>query len=225
MKDRTAVIIPAAGAGQRMGGIAKPFMMLSGEPLLLHTLRPFLADSRVTRIVVALDASTAASPPSWLCVLDSRITIVPGGMTRGDSVMSALSAVDDADIVLIHDAARPLISPPVIDRAIRAAGQGECVVAAIPVTDTIQQVDGDRRIVATPDRAPLWQAQTPQAFPRAIAVEAYRKAAADGFSATDDAAVIARYGGTVRVIEGARDNIKVTVPGDVLVAEALLASR
>ena len=225
MKDRTAVIIPAAGSGQRMGGIAKAFMMLAGEPLLLHTLRPFLADARVIRVVVALDSPTAASPPTWLCALDSRITIVGGGTTRGDSVMSALSAVDDADIVLTHDAARPLVSPPVIDRAIRAAGRGECVVAAIPVTDTIQQVDGDRRIVATPDRATLWQAQTPQAFPRAMAVEAYRQAALDGFRATDDAAIIARYGAVVRVIEGARDNIKITVPGDVLVAEALLASR
>jgi 2-C-methyl-D-erythritol 4-phosphate cytidylyltransferase len=126
------------------------------------------------------------------------------------------------DVILIHDAARPLVTAMVIDRAIRAAADGECVIAATPVTDTIQQVNGHGAIVATPDRRTLWRAQTPQAFPRSIVAAAYRQAEADGFLATDDAAIITRYGGTVRVIEGDPGNMKITVPADVRIAEALL---
>jgi 2-C-methyl-D-erythritol 4-phosphate cytidylyltransferase len=221
---RAAVVIPAAGAGRRMGGEAKAFLALAGEPMLLHTLRPFLAESRVVRVVIALDAVSAAAPPTWLTALDERVTVVAGGATRGESVAGALAAIDaDVDVVLIHDAARPFVTAAVIDRAIRAAAAGESVIAAVPVTDTIQQVNGEGRITGTPERHSLWHAQTPQAFPRHVVIDAYRAARADGFTATDDAAVIARYGTVVRVIEGTRENFKVTTPTDVLVAEALLS--
>ena len=217
-----AALIPAAGAGRRYG-FFKPFQNLAGEPILLHALRPFLQDSRVKRVVIALPAEYVSDPPDWMLALDNRIALVAGGEERGDSVRNALRALpDDIDVVLVHDAARPLVSAELVDRAIRAAAAGESVVAALPATDTLQQVDAGRRIIATPDRAVLWQAQTPQAFPRAVIMAAYERAAADGVKATDDAAVVLRNGGVVRVIEGERTNIKITVPSDLAVAEALL---
>jgi 2-C-methyl-D-erythritol 4-phosphate cytidylyltransferase len=223
---RAAVLVPAGGAGTRLGGVAKPFLELAGEPLLVHTLRPFIACPEVVAIVVALPQALAEAPPAWLLGLDERILVVAGGRERGDSVRRALEAAPaDADLVLVHDAARPLATMDLVQRTIAAAARGECVIAAVRVTDTIQEVDSDRRIVATPDRSRLWQAQTPQGFPRAVLAEAYRRATADGHSATDDAALVTRYGGTVRVIEGEPENIKVTYAADLTVAEVLLRNR
>jgi 2-C-methyl-D-erythritol 4-phosphate cytidylyltransferase len=221
-----AVVVPAAGSGSRLGGVVKPFLDIAGVPMLLHALRPFLADPRVTCVVVALRPSDAADPPPWLADLDDRVRIVSGGAERQDSVRAGLAAIPaDADIVLVHDAARPLVSPALVDRAIEAARRGISAVAGVSATDTIQQVDASGRIVATPDRALLRHAQTPQAFPRGMIVEAYRRAAAEGIAATDDAALVARCGGTVMMIEGERENLKVTTPLDVVVATALLRAR
>lgn len=219
-------MIPAAGAGRRFGGALKPFADLAGQPVLRRALVPFLEDPRVSRIVVALPEAMVKDPPAWLTELDARITLVPGGSERGDSVHAALRALpDEINVVLVHDAARPLVSSAVIDRAIRAAMAGDCVIAAVPATDTVQQVDAQRRIVATPDRSSLWLAQTPQAFPRDVIVAAYNHAAAEDVRATDDAALVLRYGGTVRIIEGDPENVKITVPADHIVAEALLHAR
>jgi 2-C-methyl-D-erythritol 4-phosphate cytidylyltransferase len=221
-----AVVVPAAGAGARMGGIAKPFLPLAGEPLLLHALRPFLAHPGVTRVVVALRSDDLLEPPGWLVGLDHRIHLVAGGRERGDSVRAALNHVDDAiGIVLIHDAARPLVTTAVIGRAIAAALAGHCAVVGVPVTDTIQEVDERGFVIATPDRRRLRAAQTPQAFPRDVIVDAYRRAAADGVHATDDASLVAHYGGAVLAIEGDRENLKVTTPADVAIAQLLLSRR
>jgi len=209
-----------------MGGAHKPMLELRGEPLLLHTLRPFLRIAEIEQVIVALPADVAADPPGWLTGLDPRIQVVAGGAERGDSVHAALVATDDnMDVVLVHDAARPLVTTELIERAMAAAAQGRNVIAAVPPADTIQQVDADDRIVATPDRSSLRAAQTPQAFPRAVLLEAYERAAADGVRATDDAALVARCGIRVDVIEGDVENIKVTTPGDLAHAEALLARR
>lgn len=221
-----AVIVPAAGAGARMGGIAKAFLPLAGEPLLLHALRPFLAHPGVVRVVVALRPEDLREPPGWLVTLDRRIHLVAGGRERGDSVRAALDEIDDAtDIVLIHDAARPLVTTAVIERAIAAARAGHGAIVGVPVTDTIQEVDERGIVIATPDRRRLLAAQTPQAFPREVIVDAYRRAAADGVHATDDASLVAHYGGTVLAIEGDRENLKVTTPADVATAELLLRQR
>lgn len=223
---RAAVLIPAAGAGRRMGGARKPMLELAGEPLLLHTLRPFLRFPQIVQVIVALPPDAAARPPSWLAELDPRIRVVTGGAERGDSVRSALAATDASiDVVLVHDAARPLVTAAIIERALDAAASGRSVVAGVRPVDTIQQVDASGVIVATPDRRMLRAAQTPQAFPRAVLVDAYARAAADGVSATDDAALVARCGVRVEVIEGDVENLKVTTPTDLVVAEALLARR
>src|SRR5690606_38635166 len=144
---RAAVLIPAAGAGRRMGGAHKPMLELRGEPLLLHTLRPFLQTAGIEQVIVALPADVAANPPGWLTSLDPRIQVVAGGAERGDSVHAALVATDRAiDVVLVHDAARPLVTTELIERAMAAAAQGRNVIAAVPPADTIQQVDADDRI-------------------------------------------------------------------------------
>lgn len=219
---RVAVVIPAGGAGRRMGGAFKPLLDLRGSPLLVHTLRPFLARPDITTIIVAMPQEVLDAPPQWLHDTD-RVHFVAGGVERGDSVRNALAAVPaDVDIVLVHDAARPLVPDAVVERCINAAAAGRCAIAAVRVTDTIKDVDDGGRIDGTLDRRRLWAAQTPQAFPAQVLRDAYAKAAAEGVSATDDAALVARFGGTVIVVEGAPENIKVTTPADLAVAEALI---
>jgi 2-C-methyl-D-erythritol 4-phosphate cytidylyltransferase len=220
-----AVIIPAGGSGSRMGAgpLPKPFLELGGEPLLGRCLTRFLERSDVRWVVVALPLELHESPPDWL-LRDARVSTVVGGAERGHSVRNALAAVPaEADLVLVHDAARPLVSAAIIERCVQAAAAGVSAVAAMPVVDTIQEVDEDGTIVTTPDRRRLRAAQTPQAFPAAVLRAAHQRAAADGSVATDDAGLVARYGGSVRVVDGAPDNIKITTPADLVVAEALLA--
>lgn len=225
-RGSAAVVIAAGGSGRRMGGVRKQYAELLGEPILVHSLRPFLEHPSIVCAVVALPAEDAANPPSWLVDLDERVVVVAGGAERGDSVHRGLEAVPESvDIVLIHDAARPLVTRDVIDRALAAAAAGVGAVVGVPVTDTLKQVDAEGRIVGTPDRAVLRAAQTPQAFPRAMLLDAYRRAAQEGIHATDDAALVERYGGTVVVVEGAPENLKITRPTDLIVAEALLRAR
>jgi 2-C-methyl-D-erythritol 4-phosphate cytidylyltransferase len=220
-----AVIIPAGGSGSRMGAgpLPKPFLELGGEPLLGRCLTRFLERSDVRWVVVALPLELHESPPDWL-LRDARVSTVVGGAERVHSVRNALAAVPaEAELVLVHDAARPLVSAAIIERCVQAAAAGVSAVAAMPVVDTIQQVDEDGTIVTTPDRRRLRAAQTPQAFPAAVLRAAHQRAAADGIVATDDAGLVARYGGSVRVVDGASANIKITTPADLVVAEALLA--
>jgi 2-C-methyl-D-erythritol 4-phosphate cytidylyltransferase len=217
---RVGVVIPAAGEGRRMGGRKKPFLVLNGEPLLLHSLRPFLAQASVTAVRVALSAEDAAHPPEWLRSLDPRVAVVAGGDSRAASVRAALHALGPVDVVLVHDAARPLVSGAIIERCIHGAWRGKCLVAGVPATDTLKEVDDHHRIVATPDRSRIWHAQTPQAFPAELLARAY--AAWDGSEVTDDAALVERVGGTVEMTPGSHVNLKVTRPEDVAVAEAFL---
>jgi len=209
-----------------MGGVRKQFLELAGEPVLAHALRPFLAHPAVEWVVVALPESDLAEPPAWLTGLDPRVRLVAGGAERGDSVRHGLEAVpDEADVVLVHDAARPLVTVEVIERAINVAARGVGAVVAVPLADTLKEVGDDGRIRGTPDRSRFWRAQTPQAFPLQMIRDAYRRALADGVQATDDAALVERYGGEVVVVEGSPDNLKVTTPVDIVVAEALLEAR
>jgi 2-C-methyl-D-erythritol 4-phosphate cytidylyltransferase len=220
------VVLPAAGGGARMGGRAKAFVELLGEPLIVHALRPFLARTDVSSVVVALPPADAVAPPGWLTALDARIAIVAGGDTRAASVRRALDALPgEVDVVVVHDAARPLVTPDLVARTLAAVDARGGALAAIRAIDTLHEVDDARRIIATPDRAALWQAQTPQAFARAILTAACRRAEAEGLAPTDEAALVARYGGNVVTVEGGRDNLKITVPSDLVCAEALLRAR
>jgi 2-C-methyl-D-erythritol 4-phosphate cytidylyltransferase len=206
-----------------MGGVRKAFLELAGVPVLVHALRPFLADSRVTSVVVALSVPDAAEPPSWLTGLDDRVLVVSGGATRAESVRNAVAALPgDVDVIAVHDAARPLVTADVVARCIDVALGGDGAVAGCPAVDTVKAVDAADRVVGTPDRASLWYAHTPQVFP----AEVLRRAYAENLTgATDDAALVERVGGTVRMVEGGGTNLKVTRPEDVAVAEALLRAR
>lgn len=218
---KVGVAIPAAGEGRRMGGRRKPFLELRGEPILAHALRPFLAHPAVTVVCVALSPDDAAAPPEWLTRMDARVRVVAGGAARSDSVKAALDALGDVDIVVVHDAARPLVTRAILDRCIAAAAAGTGAIAGWPATDTLKQVDAALRVVATPDRSRIWHAQTPQAFPAALLRRAY--AAWDDREATDDATLVERVGGVVVMVEGSASNLKVTRPEDIVIAGALLA--
>lgn len=219
-RPRAAAVVVAGGSGRRMGGgVRKQYMEVGGEPILLRAARAFASHPDVGAVVVVLPPEDAASPPAWL--LELGVTVVAGGEERGDSVWNGLLATpDDAEVVLVHDGARPFVSAEVIGRVLEAARAG-ATLAALPVTDTLKEVAADGTVVGTPDRARFWQAQTPQGFPRAVLLEAHRRARAEGVRATDDAALCERYGIPVRVVEGAADNLKVTRPADLHVAEAL----
>lgn len=224
-QPRAAVVVPAGGEGHRMGshGPRKQYLELAGEPILLRSLRVFLEHPAFQWIVVALPADDMASPPLFL---PQGVTVVAGGATRGDSVRFGLDAVpESAEIILVHDAARPLVTRQTVDRVLAVAATGVGAVAAVPVADTLKRVDGAHRVLETVDRASLWQAQTPQGFPRRMVVDAYRRAAEEVVTATDDAALVERYGGQVVVVAGDPRNLKVTRPQDLELAETFLAMQ
>jgi 2-C-methyl-D-erythritol 4-phosphate cytidylyltransferase len=218
LRSRAAAVIVAGGSGRRLGGpVRKQYLEVAGEPVLLHAVRAFVHHPRIHRTVVVLPPGDVATPPRWLASLD--VAIVPGGAERGDSVWNGLESLsdDDVDLVLVHDGARPFVPAGVIDRVLDACP----AIAAIPVVDTIKEVDGDGTIVGTPDRRRLWQAQTPQGFPLGAIRRAYVRAREEGVAATDDAALYERYEGPVRVVMGSPRNLKVTRASDLAVAEAL----
>jgi 2-C-methyl-D-erythritol 4-phosphate cytidylyltransferase len=203
-----------------MGGVRKPYLTLAGEPVLVHALRPFLAEPRVVAVVVALPPDDAAAPPSWLTSLDERITVVAGGASRTESVQRALEALPmDVDVIAVHDGARPLVGVDVVTACVDVAAWGEGAVAGARAVDTLKEVDVRSRVVGTPDRARFWLAQTPQVFPAELLRRAYAESGAD---ATDDAALVERLGVIVRMIDAGPRNLKVTHPGDVRIAESFL---
>jgi 2-C-methyl-D-erythritol 4-phosphate cytidylyltransferase len=220
-----SAIIPAAGSGKRMGGgTAKQFLPLRGEPVLLHTVRLFSQCPLVDEIVIA--AGDVAATQELVGSLPKVTRIVQGGAERQDSVWAALQAVHSRPrIVCVHDAARPLLPPAVLESALRAAASHPAVVVAVPVKDTIKVVSPDGVVTATPDRSTLWAVQTPQIFWAETLVKAYRQAMADGFVGTDCASLVERIGVPVRIHPGSPENLKLTTPEDMAVAEAILARR
>lgn len=219
------VVVPAAGSGRRMGGVKKQYLELAGEPVLLWAVRPFLAHPALEALVVALPAEDAADPPPWLLAEDPRIRTVAGGETRGASVSRALQALPDVDVIMVHDGARPLVSPDTVDACLRIAADGKGGVAGIPAIDTLKEVDEEHAIVATPDRSTIWHAHTPQAFPGPLLRQAYEEAEKAGIPATDDAALVERLGVRVYMVRGNPENMKVTRAGDLALAEAIAEGR
>lgn len=217
------VAMPAAGTGARMGGVRKPFMDLCGEPILLHSLRPFLEHPQVRAIAIALGEEEFLNPPQWLEELGPRVHLVRGGDSRGESVWAALQALPSwVDLVAIHDAARPLVTKAIIGRCIQGARGNRGAVAGWPAVDTLKRVGERKKIVATLPRDEFWHAQTPQVFPREMIVKAYQEAARTGISDTDDSALVERVGGEVVMVRGSAFNLKVTRPEDLTLAELFL---
>jgi 2-C-methyl-D-erythritol 4-phosphate cytidylyltransferase len=221
------VVIVAGGSGTRVGGgELKQFRWVAGKPMLLHSVQAFMARPDVGTVVVVLPSQYAGDPPPWLFQCDvDRLLVSLGGRTRSESVANGLDDLpDDAEIVLVHDAARPLVGAATIDRVVKAVRAGRSAIAALPVVDTLKHVDEDGRIVSTVARDNLWRAQTPQGFPRGVLVDAHRRAKADRIDATDDAALLERLGIAVEVVRGSERALKVTDLGDFARVDALFAS-
>ncbi len=221
------VVIVAAGASTRTTGTdqgrLKQLRWVAGKPMLLHSLQTFQQRADVAMVVCVLPSSYAGDPPPWIFQCDvERMLISVGGKDRSESVQNGLEDLpDECRIVLIHDAARPLVAPGTIDRVVSEARKGHGAIAALPVVDTLKQVDDAGMIVRTVERADLWRAQTPQGFPRDMIVRAHREARAAGVSATDDAALCERLQLPVVVVRGSERALKVTEDGDFARVEAL----
>jgi 2-C-methyl-D-erythritol 4-phosphate cytidylyltransferase len=220
------VVIVAAGQGTRIGSeTPKQYLEIAGVPMLLRSVRPFARHPAVAHVVIVLRPSDAARPPAWLAgCLGEALSVVAGGAERGDSVAAGLAALPSGcRIVLVHDAARPFVDQPLIDRIIDAARSGEAAVPALPVTDTIKRVDpGDpSRIAGTVPRDQLRSVQTPQGFPRNLLVAAHARAREAGVSGTDDAALVELAGDPVRLVPGDPRNFKVTTADDLAFADYL----
>jgi 2-C-methyl-D-erythritol 4-phosphate cytidylyltransferase len=236
------VIVPAAGLGTRMAPLSaakarkktpsKQFKELGGIPILVHTLRKFAASPEVYEIIVSLRANEIAGFRTQLEkqfpeILNKRLQMVAGGEHRQNSVANALAAVaaDAEDIILVHDAVRPFVTPEIIGEVIAAAQKHGAAIAGIPAGDTVKQVERTAEgavIKATIPRASVVMAQTPQGFRYAILKKAFDEAAADGFLGTDEASLIERAGKAVAVVMGSPRNIKITTPADMELAEFYL---
>jgi 2-C-methyl-D-erythritol 4-phosphate cytidylyltransferase len=218
------VIVVAGGSGSRAGGTEpKQFRWVAGKPMLLHSVQAFMAHAEVMAVVCVLPQRYAGDPPPWLFQVDvERLLVSLGGRTRTESVYHGLEDLpDEVTVVLIHDAARPLVGRQTIDRVIAEARAGRAVTAALPVVDTLKEVNDERRIVRTVPRERLWRAQTPQGFPRDLIMGAHAEARRRGVTATDDAALCEQLGHEVVVVRGSERAIKVTEEDDFARVDAL----
>jgi len=210
-------ILLAAGTGERLGfERAKAFVMLAGRPMLEWSLEAISRVPAVERVVVALPDGEAAP---------EGVHGVRGGASRSESVRAALDAAGPGDPVVVHDAARPLVGPELFESTLRELDASGCdgAIAAAPVTDTVKRVGPDRVVCDTLDRGALWAVQTPQAFRRETLERALDVDSGTLARATDDAWLVERAGGTVRVVPGPPENLKVTTPLELGVAELLLS--
>lgn len=226
----TVAIVPAAGQGLRLGaGAPKALREVAGEPLLLHAVRALAAAPSVTMVVVAAPAELLQDVRTLLlpAVGTVRLEVVAGGSDRRESVSRGLAVVPaDTEIVLVHDAARPLVPVSLVEAVVAAVRAGaDAVVPGLPVSDTIKRVDPGGVVQETPPRAELRAVQTPQGFPVAVLRAAHSAVAAAGVVATDDAGLAEALGHDVLVIPGSADALKITHPADFGLAEAILAAR
>lgn len=226
--NRTAAVVPAAGKGMRLGpGAPKALRPLGGSPLLVHAVRALSLARGVDVVVVAAPEDEVDMVRALLSevVSDAELTVVAGGDTRQSSVARALIALPaDVDVVLVHDAARPLVPVEMVERVAAAVRAGSpAVIPVLGLVDTVKTVDAEGRVVATPDRAQLRAVQTPQGFTRTVLQQAHAQAEVD--DVTDDAGLVERQGVEVATVDGHEEAFKVTRPMDLVLAEAVLSRR
>lgn len=224
---KLAVIIPAAGSGTRMGSrLPKPFIELMGAPILEHTIQSFVKVDAVSQILIA-------TSKEWFRAVEEvflnfsepgvDMQVVEGGKERQYSIQNAISYVQkDIDLIAVHDAVRPFVKKSQIEKCCEVALEVGGSILAVPAKDTIKKVDDHLVIESTPDRSMLWQAQTPQVFRKDLLISSYRSAEESGYLGTDDASLVERFGGHVKVVQGDRENLKITYPIDLEVAELIL---
>ena len=224
MTQDVGVIIVAGGKGTRIGGEElKQFRWVAGKPMLLHSLQTLQAREDVGMVVVVLPFEHIGDPPAWLFQCDTeRLLLSVGGRERSDSVRNGLEDLPDGmSIVVVHDAARPLITERMVEDVITAARTGVGAAPGLHVVDTLKRIDDERRIVETVDRSHVVRIQTPQAFPREMIEQAHLRASEERIVATDDAALCERLGMTVVIVPGSERALKITTEEDFARAEAL----
>jgi len=221
------LLIAAAGSGRRMGATRNKLLLpLSGQPVLAWTLQAALAAETIHWIGIIGQEIDRSEILDLVGGAPKPIVWIAGGDSRQESVERGLAGLPTAaKHVLIHDGARCLATPDLFNRCAEAVHGGQAVIAATPVTDTIKKVDESGLITATPNRAELWAAQTPQAFSVDELRQGHREARANGWTVTDDASLYERLGWPVNVLDAGPSNIKVTTPFDLTVAAAVLAER
>jgi 2-C-methyl-D-erythritol 4-phosphate cytidylyltransferase len=218
------VVIVAGGRGARTGGEElKQFRWVAGKPMLLHSVQIFQQRQDVAMVVVVLPHENVGDPPPWLFQCDTeRLLLSVGGRERSDSVRNGLEDLpDEASIVVVHDAARPLVTSRMIEDVIAQARRGSGAAPGLEVVDTLKRVGPDGSIAGTVERAGLVRIQTPQAFPRDMIEQAHLDAFRNGISSTDDAGLCERLGMRVVVVPGSERALKITTEEDFARAEAL----
>ncbi len=218
---KACAIVVAAGESRRMNGVDKILAPLGGKPVLAWSLEALQQSTHIDRIVVVNQAKNLqavrclAIDQKWSKVID----VCVGGRRRQDSVAAGLALLGDCEWILIHDGARPLLTPDLIERGLLAAQETGSAIAAVPVTDTIKLVGDDGTVIETPPRPALWAVQTPQIFRLQIIKEAYKQATSE---VTDDASLVEQLGYKVKIFPGSYDNIKITTPNDLELASRLV---
>ncbi len=225
-KGRIGVIIPAAGRGTRMNHyFPKQFLPLKGHPIIYYTLSVFQAHEAVAEIIVAVEEDLQAYMEENVVKrgsFDKVKEIVAGGKSRQESVYHALVKGKGWDWVIVHDAVRPFLSQSLLGKTIETVQEHEAVAVGIPLHDTLKEVAGQTTIVKTLPRDHLWMIQTPQAFSFSLIKEAHEKARREEFEGTDDASLVERMGKEVYLVRGSPLNIKITMPEDLLLAQAIM---
>lgn len=223
MRKSCGAVIVAAGSAQRMGGIDKMLVPLLGRPVLLHTVRAIAASERIDRIYIVTRGELVEQVKN-LCADERKVAqVLCGGASRAESVLRGISAVTE-EMVAIHDGARPLVTPQIIEQAVLVAEEMGAAAPAIAVHDTIKVAQGGL-VLQTPDRSTLFAVQTPQVFDRERITGALQEAVARDLPLTDDCSAMELAGYAVRLTEGSEENLKITVPADLALAEAILLRR
>lgn len=227
---KTVAIIPAGGLGKRLGGdIAKQYLCLNSLPVLVHTIRVFQKSDVISEVVLVVPQDDIASVRKQIVEkygLTKVSTIVAGGHERQDSVRNGLRAIAmKCDVVMVHDGVRPFVTGEMIARVAAAAADIGAASIGVKAKDTIKETTDENRVTGTLPRHNLWQTQTPQAFQYELLCKAYEAAAGDNFYGTDDASLVERLGAEVRMIAGSYENIKITTPEDLMMAEALMKEK
>lgn len=220
---KLGAVIVGGGSGSRLGAdLPKAFIPLGGTPLYQYSLKTFVKHPKIEEIIFVFPQTHSFSPSEKKKWGEEGVEFVVGGKTRQQSVFNGLAALSGSiQGVLVHDAARPFLTTAVIDRLIASLEKGFGGIAALPVTDTVKQADGEC-VVSTIDRSQLWIAQTPQAFPVTLLKQAYARAEAENWVVTDEASLIERLGERVALISGDSRNFKITTADDLALAEIIL---
>jgi 2-C-methyl-D-erythritol 4-phosphate cytidylyltransferase len=228
--SKVTALVPAAGMGKRMGkAVAKQFLPLGGKPMLAHTLLAFQRSPEIDEIIPILseeDMETCLRDVIEAFHLTKVKTLVVGGKERQDSVYNGIGKLEkDVAVILVHDGVRPFVTHEMIRECVEYARKGECVAVGVPLKDTVKEVDSKGIVRQTLERSRLWAIQTPQAFPVKVLRKAYDESYKNKVYGTDDATLVERSGTKVRVLMGSYENIKITTPEDLMLAEEILKRR